>query len=184
MIFEYCCVFLQPVNLWIKASWPWSAPLAARRQGPSSLWQMPCISPTFSFSAQQLGPRGLAVDSPGAAGTMTTLSPFAHLSTYMMLSWEWSQNMPGRNSLYSMIVNMVSVYDFCEFCELAFACQATILNLEKLQGAYSMWFVVLLSHHILLTNLAAKTKKQILRPQVHSFVLNPFEVKLRIIIYI
>lgn len=157
LTFEYYCAFLQPVNLWIKASWPWSAPLAARQQGPSSLWQMPCISPTSSYSAQQLGHQGVAVDSPGATGMTTTRSLFAHLSTWMMLFWEWSQNMPGRNSLYSMIVNTVSVCDSCEFYKLIFAWQATSLNLEKLQGAYSLLSVVLLFFHNL-TNQAAKTK--------------------------
>lgn len=66
--------------------------------------------------------------------------------------------MPGRNSLYSMIVNMVSVGDLSEFCKLIFTWQAMSLNPERLQGGYSLLFVVSLSCHILLINLATTTK--------------------------
>lgn len=82
----HCCALLQHVNLWTRASWPWSAPLVAHQLGPSSLWQMPCISPTSSFSAQQLGPQEVAVASPGATEMMTILFQFVHLSTWMKSS--------------------------------------------------------------------------------------------------
>lgn len=42
--------------------------------------------------------------------------------------------------------------DLCEFCKLIFAWQATSVNHEKLQGAYSLLSVVFLSCHILLIN--------------------------------
>lgn len=82
----HCCALLQHVNLWTRASWPWSAPLVAHLLGPSSLWQMPCISLTSSFSVQQLGPQEVAVASPGATEMMTILFQFVHLSTWMKSS--------------------------------------------------------------------------------------------------
>lgn len=106
---EHLCVFLQPVTWWTKASWLLWAPLAAHQRDPCSRWQMPCTSLTSSSSARRQEHQGAAAGSPGATVMMTTRYLSALLSTWMMSSWGWSQNMPGRNSSFFMIMTMVSI---------------------------------------------------------------------------